>query len=270
MMIEFLYCMSGGYPRLPGMERKDLTAKNAEGMRDQAKALELFADRDIKVLIVANPANTNTLVAMKSAPSIPQKNFTCLTRLDHERLRGFIAEKINSVIQDERISAKDIKNVAIFGNHSTTQVPFFSAGTVSIAGEVKKVSSFFDAEETLELIRRVQNRGGEVIKAQQASSALSAANAIGRHLKDWIIPEINDDIFSMGILSDGNMYGVPDGLVYSFPCHHTENGIQIASNFAIDNDTKEMLDLSVKELQEEKVDAESMVGSLLLIPSSKL
>jgi malate dehydrogenase len=239
-------------------------------MRDQALALEKFADRDVKVLIVANPANTNTLVAMKSAPSISQENFTCLTRLDHERLRGFVAEKVNSVIQDEIITAKDIKLLAIFGNHSTTQVPLISAATVSTGGEEKKVSSFFDSKETLELIHRVQNRGGEVIKAQQASSALSAANAIGKHLKNWIVPETKDDIFSMGILSDGNTYGIPDGLVYSFPCHHTDNGIQIVNNFAIDDDIREMLDLSVKELQEEKADAESMVGSLILIPSPKL
>lgn len=251
------------------MERKDLTAKNAEGMRDQAKAL-ILADRDVKVLVVANPANTNTLVAMKSAPGIPQKNFTCLTRLDQERLRGFIAGKINSVAHDEAITAKNIKNVAIFGNHSTTQVPFLSASTVSIAGEIKNVSSFFDGKETLELIHRVQNRGGEVIKAQQASSALSAAIAIGKHLKDWITPEKNNDIFSMGILSDGNPYGIPEGLIYSFPCHHTDNGVQIVPNLVIDDDTRGLLDLSVKELQEEKTDAESMVGSLILTPSAKL
>ena len=132
----------GGFPRLPGMERKDLITKNAEGMRDQARALDACADRDVKVLVVANPANTNALVAMKSAPSIPAKNFTCLTRLDQERLRGFIVAKVNQVEEmagnNVKVRPSDVNQIVIFGNHSTTQVPYIDAATVIVGGEAKR------------------------------------------------------------------------------------------------------------------------------------
>ena len=132
----------GGFPRLPGMERKDLITKNAEGMRDQARALDACADRDVKVLVVANPANTNALVAMKSAPSIPAKNFTCLTRLDQERLRGFIVAKVNQVEEmagnNVKVRPSDVNQIVIFGNHSTTQVPYIDAATVMVGGEAKR------------------------------------------------------------------------------------------------------------------------------------
>ena len=218
----------GGFPRLPGMERKELITKNAEGMRDQARALDACADRDVKVLVVANPANTNALVAMKSAPSIPAKNFTCLTRLDQERLRGFIVAKVNQVEEavgnNVKVRPSDVNQIVIFGNHSTTQVPYIDAATIMVGGESKSVGQYFTPEETNQLIVSVQNRGAEVIKAQQASSALSAANAIGKHLKDWISPTDPHNVFSMGMLSDGNPYGIPDGLCYSFPCRHGANG----------------------------------------------
>ena len=226
--VLFRLVVSSGFPRLPGMERKELITKNAEGMRDQARALDACADRDVKVLVVANPANTNTLVAMKSAPSIPAKNFTCLTRLDQERLRGFIVAKVNQVEEaagnNVKVRPSDVSQIVIFGNHSTTQVPYIDAATVMVGGETKRVSQYFTQEETNQLIVSVQNRGAEVIKAQQASSALSAANAIGKHLKDWINPSDPHNVFSMGMLSDGNPYGIPDGLCYSFPCCHGANG----------------------------------------------
>ena len=250
--------MRSGFPRLPGMERKELITKNAEGMRDQARALNACADRDVKVLVVANPANTNALVAMKSAPSIPSKNFTALTRLDQERLRGFIVANVNQTgslrishdvvvivivivivvvvvvvvvvlssiassnmpnpprpsplpVNDTeeaagnnvKARASDVSQIAIFGNHSTTQVPYIGAATVMVGGDTKRVSQYFTSEETNQLIVSVQNRGAEVIKAQQASSALSAANAIGKHLTDWICPsesEPHNSVFSMGVL----------------------------------------------------------------------
>ena len=223
----------GGFPRLPGMERKELITKNAEGMRDQARALDACADRDVKVLVVANPANTNALVAIKSAPSIPAQNFTALTRLDQERLRGFIVAKVNQTgclllllhspsfpssphplsfpvhVTEEaagnniKVRASDVSQISIFGNHSTTQVPYIGAATVMVAGDAKRVSQYFTTEETNQLIVTVQNRGAEVMKAQNASSALSAANAIGKHLTDWICPSLSEshnNVFSMGVL----------------------------------------------------------------------
>ena len=255
------------------MERKELITKNAEGMRDQAKALENHASSNVRVLVVANPANTNTLVAMKSAPSIPPKNFTCLTRLDQERLRGFVVKKLNEVEVSNgvRVLPSDIEKVFIFGNHSTTQVPYIQSATVKVRNQLMPIASYFSSDETEDLISRVQNRGAAVIQAQQASSALSAAAAIASHLRDWISPITTDVTFSMGMLSDGNPYGIPDGLVFSFPCCHSESGeIKIIPNFNIDDKTKDMLQLSVNELCGEKADAETILGSLTIETTSKL
>jgi len=261
----------GGFPRLPGMERKDLITKNAEGMRDQARALEACADRNVKVLVVANPANTNALVAMKSAPSIPPTNFTCLTRLDHERLRGFVVAKVNAVESavEQRVRPSDVSGIAIFGNHSTTQVPYIDNATVTVGGEKKPVAPYFSAEEAAQLTTSVQNRGAEVIKAQQASSALSAANAVAKHLKDWLRPTDHNNVFSMGVLSDGNPYGIADGLCYSFPCRATGDGeYAIVPDVPISDNVRKMLELSVDELTAEKRDAEEIVGPLVF--TSKL
>jgi malate dehydrogenase len=251
------------------MERKDLIVKNAEGMKSQAEALEAVADRNVKVLVVANPANTNALVAMKFAPSIPKENFSCLARLDHERLRGFIVEKVKAT--GAKVSSKDVRKFAIFGNHSTKQAPYFESATVVADGETKRVTSYFEGDERNKLIASVQNRGAAVIKAQSASSALSAASAISKHLRDWLFPQNAEEAFSMGILSNGNPYGVPEGIVFSFPCcHNPSGGISIVPGWTIDAATQKMMDESVKELREEKADAENFVGSLSVTPSAKL
>jgi len=261
----------GGYPRLPGMERKDLIMKNAEGMREQAEYLSKFANPNVKVLVVANPANTNCLVAIKSAKNIPSSNFTCLTRLDQERLRGFITKIINDKFSNENIfngkiiNSSDIKNVSIFGNHSTTQVPYLSTASVNINGKLVPVTDYInDKKEIDELISKVQNRGAAIIKSLQASSALSAATAIAKHLKDWLGPEIPNDTFSMGVLSNGNGYGIPDGLVYSFPCKRGSKfgEYSIVSGQPIDTTNRSLLDASVQELLEERSDASVIVGSL--------
>jgi len=261
----------GGYPRLPGMERKDLIMKNAEGMREQAEYLSKFANPNVKVLVVANPANTNCLVAIKSAKNIPSSNFTCLTRLDQERLRGFVTKIINDKFSNENIfngkiiNSSDIKNVSIFGNHSTTQVPYLSTASVNINGKLVPVTDYInDKKEIDELISKVQNRGAAIIKSLQASSALSAATAIAKHLKDWLGPEIPNDTFSMGVLSNGNGYGIPDGLVYSFPCKRGSKFGEffIVSGQPIDTTNRSLLDASVQELLEERSDASIIVGSL--------
>jgi malate dehydrogenase len=262
----------GGYPRLPGMERKDLIQKNASGMLYQAGYLSNFARPDVKVLVVANPANTNCLSAIRSATNIPASNFTCLTRLDHERLRGFVTKMINdklanNVLYDGKsISSSDVKGVAIFGNHSTTQVPYIDSATVKIDGKLIPVTEFInDRNEIAELVSKVQNRGAAIIKSLQASSALSAAAAISKHLKDWLGPDIPSDIFSMGILSNGNNYGVPDGLVYSFPCKRESKKFgeySIVTSLPIDTNIKSLLEISTEELKEERSEASSIVGSL--------
>lgn len=260
----------GGYPRLPGMERKDLIMKNAEGMREQAEYLSKFANPNVKVLVVANPANTNCLVAIKSAKNIPSNNFTCLTRLDQERLRGFVTKIINdkcseNVFNGKMINSSDIKNVSIFGNHSTTQVPYLASATVDINGKKIPVTEYINNKHDIdELVSKVQNRGAAIIKALQASSALSAAAAIAKHLKDWLGPEIPNETFSMGVLSNGNGYGIPEGLVYSFPCRRGSKfgEYSIVSGQPIDETNRLLLDDSVQELLEERADASVIVGSL--------
>jgi len=262
----------GGYPRLPGMERKDLIQKNASGMLEQAGYLSNFARPDVKVLVVANPANTNCLAAIRSATNIPASNFTCLTRLDQERLRGFVTKMINdklanNVLYDGKsISSSDVKGVAIFGNHSTTQVPYIASATVKIDGKQIPVTEFInDRNEIDELVSKVQNRGAAIIKSLQASSALSAAAAISKHLKDWLGPEIPSDTFSMGILSNGNNYGIADGLVYSFPCKRESKKFgeySIVTSLPIDAHIKSLLEISTEELKEERSEASSIVGSL--------
>ena len=262
----------GGYPRLPGMERKDLIQKNASGMIEQAGYLSTFAHPDVKVLVVANPANTNCLSAIRSATNIPASNFTCLTRLDQERLRGFVTKMINdklanNVLYDSKsISSSDVKGVSIFGNHSTTQVPYIASAIVKIDGKQIPVTEFInDRNEIAELVSKVQNRGAAIIKSLQASSALSAAAAISKHLKDWLGPEIPSDTFSMGILSNGNSYGIPDGLVYSFPCKRESKKFgeySIVTSLPIDTHIKSLLEISTEELKEERSEASSIVGSL--------
>jgi len=259
----------GGFPRLAGMERKDLITKNAEGMREQGQAIERFAKKTIKVCVVANPANTNCLVAMKCAPSIPAENFSCLTRLDEERLRGFVLQRARQKGL-AGISADDVEELCIWGNHSASQVPYIDAGRIRQQdGTDIAVSSLFPTQADCdELISRVQNRGAAIIQKQQASSGLSAANAIANHLIDWIGPPrhstTNNKVFSMGILSTGNPYGVPDGLVYSFPLRRSSasGAVEIVGGASISPKVQAMLDATAKELLSEKADAETLVGDL--------
>lgn len=264
----------GGYPRLAGMERRDLITKNAEGMNSQAKALSKFASPDVKVLVVANPANTNTLVAMRCAGRIPIKNFTCLTRLDHERLRGMVLQQYNST-NKVKLSPSHIQNLAIFGNHSATQVPFIdNCKIISKDGNVVQLNDVlpYSNEEFASLAKNVQTRGAAIINTLQASSALSAANAIAKHLQNWLIgPKENEDaIFSMGVISNGNTYGVPDGLVFSFPCKKVQNEsskfldgeYEIVEGYSISQRTQELLNVTIEELKAELKDAEIITGPI--------
>lgn len=255
----------GGYPRLAGMERKELIHRNAEGMMAQAQALERWASRDVKVLVVANPANTNCLVCIKGAPSINPCNFSCLTRLDEERLRGMVASKASAVLEAS-VRPEDVVDVCIWGNHSSNQVPFIDCGRiVRPDGKDFPLSSLFAAsppDQLKDLITAVQTRGAAVIAKQGASSGLSAANAIAAHLTDWLGPPPSPPgkIFSMGVLSNGNPYGIPADIVYSFPLRRTpgSGGVEIVPDLHLSPGVRAMLDASTDELLGEIRDAASL------------
>ncbi|KAJ6391011.1 hypothetical protein OIU77_025087 [Salix suchowensis] len=174
--------MVGGFPRKEGMERKDVMSKNVSIYKAQASALEKHAAEDCKVLVIANPANTNALILKEFAPSIPEKNITCLTRLDHNRALGQISERLD-------VQVSDVKNVIIWGNHSSTQYPDVSHATVHTSRGEKPVRELVSDDKWLndEFITTVQQRGAAIIKARKQSSALSAASAACDHIRDWVL-----------------------------------------------------------------------------------
>ncbi|CAK9160038.1 unnamed protein product [Ilex paraguariensis] len=203
--------MVGGFPRKEGMERKDVMAKNVSIYKAQASALEQHAAPNCKVLVVANPANTNALILKEFAPSIPAKNITCLTRLDHNRALGQISERLN-------VQVFDVKNAIIWGNHSSTQYPDVNHATVLTPAGEKPVRELVTDDEWLNggFITTVQQRGAAIIKARKLSSALSAASSACDHIRDWVLGTPEGTWVSMGVYSDGS-YNVPAGLIYSFP-----------------------------------------------------
>ena len=196
----------GAKPRGPGMERGDLLEANGGIFKVQGQALNANASRDVKVLVVGNPANTNAHTAKLSAPDLNSRNFTAMTRLDHNRALAQLAANTESQVSD-------IKKMTIWGNHSTTQYPDISNATV--AGKLAKNMVDFDWYKC-QYIPRVAKRGAEIIDARGASSAASAANGAVDHIRDWVLGTPEDDWVSMGVPSDGS-YGIPEGLVYSFP-----------------------------------------------------
>ncbi|KAK8571907.1 hypothetical protein V6N13_047537 [Hibiscus sabdariffa] len=234
--------MVGGFPRKEGMERKDVMSKNVSIYKSQASALEQHAAPNCKVLVVANPANTNALILKEFAPSIPAKNITCLTRLDHNRALGQISERLN-------VQVSDVKNVIIWGNHSSTQYPDVNHATV---GD-KPVRELVKDDEWLngEFITTVQQRGAAIIKARKLSSALSAASAACDHIHDWVLGTPEGTWVSMGVYSDGS-YNVPAGVIYSFPVTCKNGEWTIVQGLAIDEFSRKKLDLTGAELTEEK------------------
>lgn len=248
----------GGFPRLPGMERRDLLKKNADNIKSQALALNRTANPNVKVVVVANPANTNCLVAIKTATNIPPENFTCLTRLDEERLRGLCAKKMAEVLQ-QTVKGVDIDNVFIFGNHSNTQVAYINEGTLQQnPGEPVRVADHFSDEEYQAMLKRVQNRGAEIIKFLQVSSAMSAAEATAKHLRDWLGAADESrrmSAFSMGILLQESVYGLAPGIVYSLPCVRSDSapcGYTIRSDLVLPETTLALMRTSETELLEER------------------
>ncbi|KAG2495875.1 hypothetical protein HYH03_006113 [Edaphochlamys debaryana] len=234
--------MVGGYPRKAGEERKDVMAKNVSIYQQQASALEANASKNVKVVVVANPANTNALILAENAPSIPRENISCLTRLDHNRALGQISERTGKHVDE-------VKNVIIWGNHSSTQYPDVNHGTV--AGKPIRQAVNDDAWLNGDFITTVQQRGAAIIKARGLSSALSAANAVCNHVRDWVRGTPSGAWTSMGVVSDGS-YGVKEGLVYSFPVRCCCGKWTVVQGLAIDAASRERLTATEAELVEER------------------
>jgi len=244
--------MVGAFPRQKDMERKDLLKKNAAIFKEQGKALNEYASRNVKVLVVGNPANTNALIAAECAPNLPKENFTCLTRLDHNRAKAQIAQRL-------RVPVRDIHNVIIWGNHSSTQYPDINHAFVQnfpTPGFKSNVRAAVNDDQWLQntFISVVQQRGTEIIKARKLSSAASAANAIVCHMRDWLFGTPEGEVVSMGVYSDGS-YGVPKGIIYSFPVTCSNGTWSIVQGLVVNEFSKQKMQITAKELLEEKKDA---------------
>lgn len=229
----------GSRPRGPGMERKDLLEANAAIFSVQGKALNDNASRDVKVLVVGNPANTNALIAQRNAPDLSARNFTAMTRLDHNRAMAQLAAKAGKHVSE-------IDGLCIWGNHSATQYP--DIHRASVAGE--GAMSMIDMDwYTADFIPTVQQRGAAIIEARGASSAASAANAAIDHMRDWVLG--TDSVVSMGVYSDGS-YGVAEGLIYSFPVTCQGGDWSIVQGVEINGFSQEKIDATETELTEER------------------
>lgn len=231
----------GARPRGPGMERADLLQENAKIFTVQGKALNEVASRDVKVLVVGNPANTNAYIAMKSAPDLPAKNFTAMLRLDHNRALTQVAKKTGKAV-------KDIKKLIVWGNHSPTMYADYRFATID--GEsVKEMINDQDWNANT-FLPTVGKRGAAIIEARGLSSAASAANAAIDHMRDWALGS-NGEWVTMGIPSDGS-YGIPEGVMFGFPVT-TENGeYQIVQDLQIDDFSQERINITLNELEEER------------------
>ncbi|XP_076598586.1 malate dehydrogenase 1Ab, NAD (soluble) [Chaetodon auriga] len=245
----------GSMPRKEGMERKDLLKANVEIFRSQGAALEKYAKKTVKVLVVGNPANTNCLIAAKSAPSIPKENFSCLTRLDHNRARSQVAMRCG-------VPATHVRNVIIWGNHSSTQYPDVHHCLVNMSGSELACFDAVNDDAWLkgDFITTVQQRGAAVIKARKLSSAMSAAKAICDHMRDIWSGTPEGDFISMGVYSNGNSYGVPEDLIYSFPVQIKDKTWKIVEGLAINNFSKDKMEATAAELIEERTIAVASVA----------
>ncbi len=231
----------GARPRGPGMERKDLLEANAAIFSAQGKAMDAVASRRIKVLVVGNPANTNALIAQRNAPGIDPRNFTAMTRLDHNRAMSQLANKTGA-------SVNAIHRMTIWGNHSSTQYPDLLNARVNGKTAIDMVDHGWYEQE---FIPTVQQRGAAVIKARGASSAASAANAAVDHMRSWALGTADGDWVSMGVYSDGS-YGIEKGLIYSFPCTCKDGDWQIVQDASVNDFSRARMETTEKELREER------------------
>jgi malate dehydrogenase len=231
----------GARPRGPGMERKDLLLANAQIFSAQGKALDAVADRGIKVLVVGNPANTNALIAQRNAPGLEPRNFTAMTRLDHNRALAQLAGKTASHVTR-------IRRMTIWGNHSSTQYPDLDHATV----DGKAARSLVDEQWVVEtFIPVVQQRGAAIIKARGSSSAASAASAAIDHVRNWVSGTADGDWTSMAIPSDGS-YGIKEGVIYSYPVTCRDGAYQIVQGLEISAFSRARMAASEQELREER------------------
>ncbi|MCZ8317954.1 MAG: malate dehydrogenase [Lysobacteraceae bacterium] len=239
----------GAMPRGPGMERKDLLLKNAEIFTVQGKALDAVASRDVKVLVVGNPANTNAYIAMKSAPSLPAKNFTAMLRLDHNRALSQLSTKAG-------VAVGDIEKLIVWGNHSPTMYPDYRFATAGGASLKDKVND--ENWNRTDFIPKVGKRGAAIIEARGLSSAASAANAAIDHIRDWVLGT-NGKWVTMGIPSDGS-YGIPQDVMYGYPVTCTNGQYEIVQGLAIDDFSREMMNKTLAELEEERSGVAHLLG----------
>jgi malate dehydrogenase len=231
----------GARGRTLGMERKDLLIANAQIFSVQGKALNANASRDVKVLVVGNPANTNALITRENAPDIDPRNFTAMTRLDHNRAKAQLAIKAEGHVSD-------VRRMTIWGNHSSTQYPDIAHATLAGKPAPSLVPEQWYRDE---FIPTVQQRGAAIIKARGASSAASAASAALDHMHDWVNGTPNGDWVSMGVASDGS-YDIPEGVVYSYPVTCSGGDYSIVQGLDIDEFSRQMLDATNTELREER------------------
>jgi malate dehydrogenase len=231
----------GAKPRGPGMERKDLLMENAKIFSSQGKALNSNASPDVKILVVGNPANTNALIARSNAPDLNPRNFTAMTRLDHNRAIAQLAAKTGRGVPD-------VDGMIIWGNHSATQYPDIGHATVAGAPARDQVDQDWYRDT---FIPKVQQRGAEIIKARGASSAASAASAAIDHIHDWALGTPDDSWVSMAVPSDGS-YGIAEGVIYSYPVRCTGGDYEIVQGLEVDDFSRGKMDATDAELREER------------------
>ncbi len=238
----------GARPRGPGMERKDLLTANGAIFGPQGKALNDYAARDVRVLVVGNPANTNSLIAASSAPDLSPRQFHAMTRLDHNRALSQLAEKTGCHVND-------IKKMTIWGNHSATQYPDISQCTVKGQAATSLVEQGWYRDT---FIPTVQQRGAAIIKARSTSSAASAASSAIDHMRDWALGTPEGDWVSMAVPSDGS-YGISAGVIYSYPCVCKNGDYQIVQGLPVDEFSRGKMDATDKELREERASIEDLL-----------
>ena len=239
----------GAMPRKQGMERSDLLEANGSIFGPQGKSINDHASRDVKVLVVGNPANTNALIAQQNAPDLDPKCFTAMVRLDHNRAMSQLAEKTGA-------HSTQVKGITIWGNHSSTQYPDLHHATVNGEAALSKVDQDW-YENTY--IPDVQQRGAAIIKARGASSAASAASAAIDHMRSWALGTEGDEWVSMGIPSDGS-YGIEPGVIYGYPCTCKDGKYEIVQGLEINDFSRERMDATEKELREERAAVEKLFG----------
>ena len=238
----------GARPRGPGMERKDLLTANGAIFGPQGKALNDHASRDVKVLVVGNPANTNALIAQAAAPDLNPRNFTAMTRRDHNRALSQLAEKTGT-------HTTDVAKMTIWGNHSSTQYPDISHATVKGKAAKGLVDDTWYKDTFIPV---VQQRGAAIIKARGASSAASAASAAIDHMRTWALGTQGDDWVSMAVPADGS-YGIAPGIIYSYPCRCKNGDYEIVQGLEVDAFSREKMDATAAELREERAAIEHLL-----------